>query len=67
MAANKAKDPPVNPEGSNTDTPPLDDDTADVNLPCGDDEDPELYVGDALKDPWDDSFQTDWPQNKVTA
>lgn len=55
--------PPVDP----TDTPTPDDDSADTVLACGDDEDPEQHLGDQIPDPWDDKFQTDWPQNEVTA
>jgi hypothetical protein len=59
------EEPTIEPTGD--DTPPPEDDTADASLPCGDDEDPELFIGDEIMDPWDDKFQTDWPQNEVIA
>lgn len=52
------------------DTPPADDDSAEApTTVCadGDDEDPEQHIGDEIPDPWDDKFQTDWPQNEVTS
>lgn len=71
-------DPSTNPEETpapdttapTADTPAEDDDSAEApTTVCadGNDEDPELFVGEALKDPWDDAFQSDWPQNEVTS
>ena len=57
---------PSDPTGA--DTPPPDDDSAETpTTACADgtDEDPEEHIGDEIKDPWDDAFQTDWPQNEV--
>lgn len=72
MADVQGAQPPVEPEVPpadpiTSDTPDLADDSADVALACGDDEDPEQHIGDEIADPWDDEFQTDWPQNEVTA
>lgn len=69
-SAGTQPDETQNPPADTTpDTAPEDDDSAEAPTVCadGDDEDPENCVGDALKDPWDDEFQTDWPQNEVTS
>lgn len=48
------------------DAPLPDDDSVETPTQCGDDgEDPEDHLGDVIQDPWDDPFQTDWPQNEV--
>jgi hypothetical protein len=51
------------------DTAPADDDSNEAPAVCaaGDDADPEACIGDEIKDPWDDAFQTDWPQNEVAS
>lgn len=62
--------PDEQPTPPTADTAPADDDSQEApTTVCadGNDEDPELFIGDEIPDPWDDKFQTDWPQNEVTS